>query len=74
VTVTALIGLGGLGRLITYGFTDNGYATPILVGLVLSVLLAAVADLLLVGVERVLVPWTRRSRRPRKSRPAEVAG
>ena len=62
VTVTALIGLGGLGQLITYGFTI-GYGTPIVVGLVLSVLLAAVADLLLVAVERVAVPWSRGARR-----------
>ena len=49
VTVTALIGLGGLGQQITYGF-NIGYNTPIIVGLVLSVVLAAVVDLLLVGV------------------------
>jgi len=58
VTVTALIGLGGLGRLITTGFNaDNG--TEVLAGLVLSVALAAVLDLLLVGAERLLVPWSR---------------
>jgi osmoprotectant transport system permease protein len=59
VTVTALIGLGGLGQQITFGFTDNGYYTPIIVGLVLSVALAAVADLLLVGAQRVVIPWAR---------------
>jgi osmoprotectant transport system permease protein len=56
VTVTALIGLGGLGQQITYGFTI-GYNTPIIVGLVFSVALAAVADLLLVGLQRLVVPW-----------------
>ncbi len=66
VTVTALIGLGGLGQQITYGFTI-GYNTPIIVGLVLSVALAAVADLLLVGAERLLVPWSRRRRRRRRA-------
>ena len=35
VTVTALIGLGGLGQQITYGF-NIAYNTPIIVGLVLS--------------------------------------
>jgi osmoprotectant transport system permease protein len=59
VTVTALIGLGGLGQQITYGF-NIGYNTPIIVGLVLSIALAAVADLLLVGSQRILVPWARR--------------
>lgn len=58
VTVTALIGLGGLGQQITYGF-NIGYNTPIIVGLVFSIALAAVADLLLVGAERLVVPWAR---------------
>lgn len=62
VTVTALIGLGGLGRLITYGFTI-GYGTPIMVGLVFSIALAAVVDLMFVGTERLLVPWSRAVRR-----------
>ena len=61
VTVTALIGLGGLGQQITYGFTI-GYNTPIIVGLVLSIALAAVADLLLVAAQRLVVPWTRTGR------------
>jgi osmoprotectant transport system permease protein len=64
VTVTALIGLGGLGQQITYGF-NIAYYTPIIVGLVLSVALAAVCDLLLVGLQRLLIPWTRSSRRAR---------
>jgi osmoprotectant transport system permease protein len=59
VTVTALIGLGGLGQQITFGFTDNGYRTPIIVGLVLSIALAAVADLILVGIQKLAVPWAR---------------
>lgn len=58
VTVSALIGLGGLGQQITYGFSSN-YYTPIIVGLVLSIALAAVADLLLVGAQRLLLPWAR---------------
>jgi osmoprotectant transport system permease protein len=62
VTVTALIGLGGLGQQITYGFTIAFY-TPIIVGLVLSVALAAVCDLLIVGAERVALPWKRSRRR-----------
>ncbi|HEY6427580.1 MAG TPA: ABC transporter permease [Acidimicrobiales bacterium] len=61
VTVTALIGLGGLGQQITYGFSI-GYNTPIIVGLVFSVALAAVADLLLVGAQRLLLPWARTRR------------
>jgi osmoprotectant transport system permease protein len=57
VTVTALIGLGGLGQQITYG-----YNTPIIIGLVFSVALAAVFDLLLVGAQRLAVPWSRSRR------------
>jgi osmoprotectant transport system permease protein len=64
VTVTALIGLGGLGQQITYGFTI-AYNTPIIVGLVLSIALAAAMDLLLVGAQRIAVPWTR-TRAPQK--------
>jgi osmoprotectant transport system permease protein len=63
VTVTAFIGLGGLGALILGGFTDNGYAAPIIVGLVFSVLLAIVCDLAWVAVSRVLVPWSRSTAR-----------
>ena len=64
VTVTALIGLGGLGQQITYGFTI-GYTTPIVVGLVFSIALAAAFDLLLVGTQRLAVPWSR-TRKPGK--------
>jgi len=62
VSVTALIGLGGLGQLFVTGLqgSDAGpFYTPILVGLVLSVAMAAAADLSLVLAERLLVPWSR---------------
>jgi osmoprotectant transport system permease protein len=62
VTITALIGQGGLGRLFIDGFTLN-FATPIVVGLVLSVLLALTADLALVGLQHRLTPWARRGGR-----------
>ena len=58
VTITALIGWGGLGQLFIEGFTLD-FATPIVVGLVLSALLAVGADLLLVGLQRGLTPWAR---------------
>lgn len=64
VTVTAFIGLGGLGQLITYGFNAD-YYTPIIVALVFSVLLAGLCDLAWVGVEKVLVPWSRSNRQVR---------
>jgi osmoprotectant transport system permease protein len=58
VTVTALIGWGGLGQLFLDGFTLN-FSTPLIVGIVLSALLAFAADLLLVGVQWGLTPWAR---------------
>src|SRR5699024_8362007 len=58
VTVTALIGQGGLGRLFIQGFTLH-FTTPLLVGFVLSVAFAVIVDLLMVGIERLLTPWRR---------------
>ena len=56
VNVTALLGQGGLGQLIIQGFTED-FNTPVVVGLVLSVLLAGVSDALLVLAERASTPW-----------------
>jgi osmoprotectant transport system permease protein len=58
VTVTALIGWGGLGQLFILGFTLD-FSTPLVVGIVLSALLAFAADLLLVGAQQGLTPWAR---------------
>ncbi|GGU22024.1 ABC transporter permease [Nocardioides albus] len=59
VSVAALIGIGGLGQLFTRGFQLGFYLPPIVIGLVLSVALAVVADLLIVAVQRRLTPWAR---------------
>jgi osmoprotectant transport system permease protein len=61
VTVTALIGHGGFGAFINDGL-DRSFSTPIVVGIVGSVALALVADLLFVLIQHALTPWTRRSR------------
>jgi osmoprotectant transport system permease protein len=58
VTVTALIGQGGLGYLILIGI-QRFFSTPLIVGAVLSVALAVAADGALVLVQRALAPWTR---------------
>ncbi|MBV8159602.1 MAG: ABC transporter permease [Acidimicrobiia bacterium] len=58
VTVTALIGQGGLGQLILDGLYRD-FRTEVVVGSVLSVALATVADLTLVGIQRLATPWTR---------------
>ena len=59
VTVTALIGKGGLGHYILLGL-QQFFSTATLVGAVLSVVLALFADGLLLVVERALTPWSRR--------------
>jgi osmoprotectant transport system permease protein len=58
VTVTALIGQGGLGQLILDGLIRD-FRTPLVVGTVLSIALAVVADVGLVGLERLVTPWAR---------------
>jgi osmoprotectant transport system permease protein len=59
VTVTALIGQGGYGVFILRGIRRQ-FPTEILVGTLLSVLLALTVDTLLVALERRLTPWARR--------------
>lgn len=58
VMVTALIGEGGLGQLMLRGF-NRGFPTMVYVGVAASVALAAALDLALVGLQRLLTPWTR---------------
>jgi len=58
ITITAVIGQDSLGQLILQGLTDN-FHTPLVVGTVLSVLLAFVADLGLALSQRIAVPWAR---------------
>jgi osmoprotectant transport system permease protein len=60
VTVASIIGQGGLGDLILDGLRRT-YWTPMIVGAVLSVLLALVLDLGLWLLERALTPWARRA-------------
>ena len=57
VTVTALIGQGGLGFLILQGI-QQFFSTPLLIGAVLSVALAVLADGALVLLQRQVTPWT----------------
>lgn len=56
VTVTALIGYGGLGSFILAGMRTD-FVTATLVGSVMSLLLAVVVDSALVRVERRVTPW-----------------
>lgn len=58
VSVGALIGVGGLGALFTRGMQLN-YLEPIIVGIVLSVALAALCDFLIVAIQRRVTRWNR---------------
>ncbi len=58
VTVGAVIGNGGLGNLI-YDALGSNFKAEVLTASVLCVLLAVVADLLLLGLQRLLTPWRR---------------
>jgi osmoprotectant transport system permease protein len=59
LTIPALIGQGGLGQLILDGLTRD-FRTPLVVGVALTVAMSAVADLGLLGIERLLTPWARK--------------
>lgn len=61
VTVASIIGQGGLGDLILDGLRRT-YWTPMIVGAVLSVVLALVLDLAIWLLGRALTPWARRGR------------
>jgi osmoprotectant transport system permease protein len=62
ITVTALVGQGGLGALLLDGFKRD-FRTPLTVGIVLSLTLAVVADLLWVTTLRFATPWRRHTER-----------
>ena len=58
VSVGALIGTGGLGQLFIHGFQiDN--QIEIWTGITITIALALVVDLLIVGAGRALTPWVR---------------
>jgi osmoprotectant transport system permease protein len=59
VTVGVVVSNGGLGQLIFSGLNNNLYRAEIFTATVLCVLLALVFDLLLLGLEKLLTPWTR---------------
>jgi osmoprotectant transport system permease protein len=58
VSVGAIAGNGGLGALFTRGL-QLGFVEPILIGIILSVLLAGLCDLGIVLTQRRLTPWSR---------------
>ncbi len=58
VTITFLLGQGGLGELLEDGLIRD-FRTPLVVGAVLSVALAVACDVFLAFVQRLLTPWAR---------------
>lgn len=60
-TIAAYIGAGGLGTLIFQGI-DQRFPTKILLGAGIATLLSVIVDFGLLGVERWLRPWSRRTR------------
>lgn len=72
VSVGALIGISSLGTLFTDGL-NRSFITEIVVGIILTLLLALAMDLLLVLLERVATPWTR-SRTPRREATIDAGG
>jgi len=61
VTVAAIIGQGGLGRLILDGLRRT-FWTPMTIGASLSILLALALDLLIYHAGAAATPWARRRR------------
>jgi osmoprotectant transport system permease protein len=59
LSVAALVGSGGLGRLFTAGYS-RAFIDEIVVGIVFTVLLALLFDAILALTGRVLMPWNRR--------------
>lgn len=57
-TVGSIVGRGGLGNLIEDAL-PSFFKAQVLTASVLCVLLAVAADLLLLGLQRLLTPWTR---------------
>lgn len=60
-SISVLIGVPSLGTLFTQGL-NAGFLTPVWVGLILSILVALLADLVIVAIQHGALPWARRGR------------
>lgn len=58
VSVAVVVGGGGLGRLFDRGL-NSFFFTPVIVGLVVTLVLALLADALILLIQRRSVPWLR---------------
>jgi osmoprotectant transport system permease protein len=68
VTITALIGNGGYGAFINDGL-NRRFSTPIVLGGGLSVLMALTVDAILMALQKIATPWSRRTTHSTTSRP-----
>ncbi|HLR95995.1 MAG TPA: ABC transporter permease [Jiangellaceae bacterium] len=57
-TIGTIVGFGGLGDLLSSGLTSL-FKAQVLVAAVLCVLLAFLADAVLIGLQKVMTPWAR---------------
>ncbi|MBO0811497.1 MAG: ABC transporter permease [Microlunatus sp.] len=57
-SISVLIGTPSLGSLFDQGFTQ-GFLTPVWVGLILSIVVAVLADLVILIIQRSTLPWVR---------------
>jgi osmoprotectant transport system permease protein len=67
VTLAAIVGQGGLGRLILDGLR-RAFWTPLTIGAALSILLALILDATFVLLERRIAPWSARRSTSRTAR------
>ncbi|WP_430592743.1 ABC transporter permease [Humidisolicoccus flavus] len=67
VSVGSLIGVASLGNFFLSGY-NRQFATEILVGIVMTVVIAVVFDRLIVIVGRLLLPWNRGTTKRRRTR------
>jgi osmoprotectant transport system permease protein len=59
-SISVLIGTPSLGTLFDQGF-NQGFLTPVWVGLILSIVVALLADLVILLIQRGTLPWARRA-------------
>lgn len=60
-SISILIGVPSLGTLFSRGL-NQGFLTPVWVGLILSVVVALLADLVIILIQRGTLPWARGGR------------
>ncbi|MBX3091888.1 MAG: ABC transporter permease subunit [Cryobacterium sp.] len=58
LSVGALVGNGGLGYLFINGY-QRDFPTEVMIGIVFTLVIAIVFDQILVGLGRILMPWSR---------------